>query len=384
MGFAVFLEKNSMRFYKIIILKIYLFMLFWFVFYNFVPPLILASKFETDERALYYSLSSVIFFTIGYLIYLLKHKKKSILLKNTIQTYQVFYLYLFTLGLYLLFGSFFAIFYAVMAAIFTVKLFDEKKYMIAIIIILITFLLLILEFTRMYILVYVLYIFFTYYLRNKKLHILKIIVVSLLSISLLTSMLYIRGNEKIEPSVMISIVQNNPEIFLKMIDIYYVYNVYTMILKTFPKHHDYIYGASLIKPFVFWIPRFIWKDKPESLPAYIGRYYYGTSRGNNYSTGMTITGEFYINGGVIGIIVFSFLFGLISACFAKQYLESEYESSKIISMIYFVLFPSLMRGGIAATVIMFFLLILFVLGAFKLKHYFKRITLFHKYKKKKI
>ncbi len=46
MGFTVFLGKINMRFYKVVILKLYLFMLFWFSFYSFIPPLIIASKFE--------------------------------------------------------------------------------------------------------------------------------------------------------------------------------------------------------------------------------------------------------------------------------------------------------------------------------------------------
>lgn len=375
MGVTLFLEKISMRFYTLVYFKIYLYMLFWFIFYYFIPPMLLSSVFLFDKKAFFYSLLSILLFTLGYLLHFLKYKRKNMPLKSIMKTYQLLYLYIFALGLYLLFGTFFAISYSIVAGIYTVKLLDNKKFLIAIIVASITFSLLISEFTRMYILMYILYIFLTYYLRSKQLHVMKIISIVLLSVTLLISMLYIRSNQAVKPSVIISTIQNNPKVFLKMIDAYYVYNIYTKVLEDFPKNHDYLYGASLIKPFVFWIPRSIWKNKPESLPVYIGRYYYGQTRGKDYSTGMTITGEFYINDGLYGIIVFSFLFGLISSFFAKQYLKARTEYGRNISMIYFLIFPSLIRGGIAATIIMFILLIIFLFLVFKLKQYLKKITL---------
>lgn len=370
-----------MQFHKVIIIKVYLFSLFWFAFYSLFPPLLIPNILGFEQKALYYSLISITAFTLGYFIVFLKKKNIYRQINYEIKPYQLFYLYVITLLLYLFFGTFFALLFSLVSAWLTIKLFYMKKYLFVFTIFIITFLLLIFEFTRMYLLAYILFVFMSIYLKDKKLHFVKILSIVFVSIALLVSMIYIRQGKDIDVNHTTIILKENPDILLKMIDTYFVYEIYTKVIRDFPKKHDYIYGASLVKPFVFWIPRFIWEDKPESLTSYIGRYYYGTSRGKEYSTGMTITGEFYINGGLVGILVLSFLFGVITAFFTKEYLCSAKEYIKIFSIVYIVSFPSLMRGGIAATAIGLFIIFIYFYLFSKFKYLFKYIPIFKNQKK---
>lgn len=69
----------------------------------------------------------------------------------------------------------------------------------------------------------------------------------------------------------------------------------------FNRYTDYLYGATYIKPFVFYIPRSIWANKPQSITVLAADFLGGSSLVT------TIIGEVYMNFYLLGIIILPFL-----------------------------------------------------------------------------
>jgi oligosaccharide repeat unit polymerase len=165
--------------------------------------------------------------------------------------------------------------------------------------------------------------------------------------------------------------------FLQLVDSYYVYEAYIKILKHFPSQEDFLYGYSYIKPFVFWIPRSIWEDKPEGLSSLVVEKIYGTSKGLEYSTGFTLTGEFYANFGFVGMILCSMLLGLFMGFVSRKMISTKNEYTFIISLTTIIYFPHMARGGILETTILFlFIFYIIFITFYKTKYLYKKIKLF--------
>jgi len=69
----------------------------------------------------------------------------------------------------------------------------------------------------------------------------------------------------------------------------------------FNKYTDYLYGATFLKPFVFYIPRSIWANKPQSITVLAADFLGGSSLVT------TIIGEVYMNFYLLGMIILPFL-----------------------------------------------------------------------------
>jgi hypothetical protein len=81
-------------------------------------------------------------------------------------------------------------------------------------------------------------------------------------------------------------------------------NVLLAILKDYGPNVDYIYGLSYFKSLVWWIPRSIYEDKPESITVTAARYYAPNSDGSLVATAI---GEAYINFSYFGALLLPFL-----------------------------------------------------------------------------
>lgn len=80
-----------------------------------------------------------------------------------------------------------------------------------------------------------------------------------------------------------------------------------MVLQVYPEHLEYHYGMEHMEIFMRPIPRAIWPGKP------VGGYANKLGLNDNMETAtvgisQTIYGSFYGEGGVIGIVIFSFLY----------------------------------------------------------------------------
>lgn len=361
-----------MKQYVIIQIKLYFFYLFW-LFYFGILPAIFVVEFQNDF-ALYLSLLTLFFFTLGYIIGARYNSIEVYLPINTQDTYKFYYLYIVLLGLSSVIGNLFTPLFAIISAHLIIKLNKQNSRIMSLLIIILSTFILLNQYTRMYLLMMYLYIFIFNYIQSKKFYIVEIILLGITSFIILILMLYKRTFGHIDTDKIFEhLSQASPSDIMRLTDNYYVYEVYLKTINYFPNIHDYLYGSSLLKIFVFWIPRDIWDSKPEELTTYVGRLFYGTSRGVGYSTGMTLTGEFYINFGIFGVIILSFVLGYLSIAIISKLLTSDKEYVVIIALTYIIYFPHITRGGISLTIISELIFAIIFILFFKTSYLIKKI-----------
>jgi hypothetical protein len=152
---------------------------------------------------------------------------------------------------------------------------------------------------------------------------------------------------------------------LKMADDVNFIDGFMMIYQVYPKILDYDYGFEHIEIFLRPIPRSIWPNKP--VGSWVRKYQekYNGEVLNSAGFSPTIWGVFYSEGGVIGIIILSVLWG-----YMISYIYHSFSSfnSGLASMLIGVLLASLvpvfrsgdMAGDFAIVLMSYWPLILFV------------------------
>lgn len=102
-----------------------------------------------------------------------------------------------------------------------------------------------------------------------------------------------------------------------------IYKTYYGVVKTYPSKEDFWYGQAVIaSPIIMWIPRFIWADKPlgTEYPLTMGIM---KSCGNDAIEGAAMASpnitEYYLDFGVVGIIIYSFILGIVCKRMLKLY-----------------------------------------------------------------
>jgi hypothetical protein len=81
-------------------------------------------------------------------------------------------------------------------------------------------------------------------------------------------------------------------------------NVLVAVLRDFPDRMAFLMGSSLIKPFVFWVPRSVWSEKPLRVSQVLGMEY----AGDEYlSLVSSFVGEIWANFGPFFILFWYFL-----------------------------------------------------------------------------
>ena len=77
-----------------------------------------------------------------------------------------------------------------------------------------------------------------------------------------------------------------------------------------PNDEPHIFGSTYLKPFVWFVPRSLWPDKPKGVSV---RFAQLDGQPNTYSIGtseaVTIIGELFWNFGVVGVLIGMLLFG---------------------------------------------------------------------------
>jgi len=363
--------------YKLSSLKMYLFFVFWIFYFNILPPSFV-SEFKNDYAYLL-SVTTLLFFTIGYGFGIIKKNPKVYLKINTLNVYKFYYLYIVTLILSISLGHMAIPLLAFISGHLIIKLLESSQKITAMIVMFLSSIILFNNFTRMFLLMMFLYIFIYFYIKSKKIYLLQILLLAFGSFSLLVTMLFNRVYHEIDFVKIFDYLKNiEPAGLIKLIDNYFVYEAYLKTIEYFPKMHDYLYGNTIIRVLFFWIPREVWENKPEGLTSYVARLFFGTSRSAEYSTGMTITGEFYINFGVMGVVIFSLLLGYISAYMVKRLLITNKEYVQIISLMFIVYFPHIARGGSSTTIIMIILYSIIFVLFFKTDYFYKKIVWYKK------
>lgn len=100
------------------------------------------------------------------------------------------------------------------------------------------------------------------------------------------------------------------------------------IIRDFGTEYTFIYGSSLIKFFVFFIPRSLWEEKPDSIARVMGEIYQPETSG--FALNTTLLGEEYANFGLLGfftiaiLIVFFTYFSYKSNKFIHYHMHTFY------------------------------------------------------------
>lgn len=102
-----------------------------------------------------------------------------------------------------------------------------------------------------------------------------------------------------------------------------IYKTYYGVVQTYPSKEDFWYGQAVIaSPIIMWIPRFVWPNKPlgTEYPLTIGimKSCGDTSIKSAAMASPNIT-EYYLDFGVIGVIVYSFILGIVCKRMLKLY-----------------------------------------------------------------
>lgn len=117
-------------------------------------------------------------------------------------------------------------------------------------------------------------------------------------------------------------------------------NSIVMIRRWVPEYIDYQRGATFYSLLIGWIPRVIWPNKPIlSLGWFMHNVIIGSQTTSN--VGLTNIGEFYLNFGMIGVVVGMFIMGVF---IRVVYLYTQHFSRVALyrTLLYFALFPSLL------------------------------------------
>lgn len=122
------------------------------------------------------------------------------------------------------------------------------------------------------------------------------------------------------------------------------YTSFYGMTQSFPSAHPYMCGKTFMYVFVLFIPRAIWKTKPDNPVRYMIECSLGSFAKSNGRAVPNI-GEMYANFGIIGIILLMFLFGYIVSQL-KQFYEKPTENRLVIySLLYPLMFQWVARGN---------------------------------------
>lgn len=106
-----------------------------------------------------------------------------------------------------------------------------------------------------------------------------------------------------------------------------IYKTYYGVVQTYPEKESYWYGQAVIaSPIIMWIPRFIWADKPlgTEYPLTMGIM---KACGDDAIEGAAMASpnitEYYLDFGVLGVIFYSFILGLVCKRMLKLYYSNS-------------------------------------------------------------
>ena len=120
---------------------------------------------------------------------------------------------------------------------------------------------------------------------------------------------------------------------------------FIMMKRAVPKYFDYKYGMEHFEILLRPIPRAIWKGKPASA-SYLDFYgLINRKQGTKVGFSPSLFGSFYIEGGVIGVFLFSFLYAFLIAQIINYSIRITPHFGLLIRAILYASFIPLLRGG---------------------------------------
>lgn len=119
---------------------------------------------------------------------------------------------------------------------------------------------------------------------------------------------------------------------------------FVIVRNVFPQHLDFRWGMEHLEILMRPIPRSIWPEKPVG-GAYME--YLGLSDPNSGTIGFspTLFGSFYIDGGIMGIVFWSLIYGRILAGIVKYSITLQPFAGVIVRAMLCACLIPLLRGG---------------------------------------
>lgn len=102
----------------------------------------------------------------------------------------------------------------------------------------------------------------------------------------------------------------------------------------------FISVLAYLKPFLVFIPRFIWENKPEQTSMQVLKMIDPDLAASGYSTaGYSVIGEGYLMMGVVGVVLFPLMWGILCGYLEKKYYERLTDGNDhCINNIYYYIF----------------------------------------------
>lgn len=130
------------------------------------------------------------------------------------------------------------------------------------------------------------------------------------------------------------------------------YDAFSMIesARSYIKAVDITYGYQLLGAVFFFVPRTIWASKPVGSGTMIADF-----RGQRFTNiSCPLIGEGYVNFGILGMVLFAFVFGVLSTVIDRKYWENTTDSQKIsfVKIVYPFLLPYyffMLRGDLMSS-----------------------------------
>lgn len=183
------------------------------------------------------------------------------------------------------------------------------------------------------------YFFFTYLKKRKQPSIKTIVLMLSLVIILIGVMGFYRGAVRIGETVSWDNFDFT-DVIEAVVGNFRIYKTYYAVIKAVPDMTSYMYGKQMfLYTLVMFIPRALWSGKP-SPPGMeaieLGISNYAVKAGQAYPN----IGEFYYEFGILGVVVFMWLFGVLMKKLKNKYLPSE---DKFDLVIYSILVPTTLQ-----------------------------------------
>ena len=145
------------------------------------------------------------------------------------------------------------------------------------------------------------------------------------------------------------------------------YRAFFSMVSRFPDEYPYMMGVSYAYVFILFIPRIVWKGKPDNPVRSIIEHSLNR-RARISGTAVSNIGEIYVNFGIAGCALIMFCIGHILALLKKNYLVRDDDRLLFYAVMYPLLFQWTARGNFSGN----FYVTIFALLPFLFKQFLLR------------
>ena len=122
------------------------------------------------------------------------------------------------------------------------------------------------------------------------------------------------------------------------------YRAFFSMVNRYPARYSYLLGVSYIYVFILFVPRVLWKGKPDNPVRKIIEHSLN-GRARRSGTAVSNIGEIYANFGVAGCVLIMFLIGRLLAFLKTFFMSSKEDDLILYSVMFPLLFQWVARGN---------------------------------------